>query len=316
MDRPLVSIVVPFRNEATALPALLHALAGLADEESRVRFEFVLVDDGSTDGGAGIVRIETGRDRRVRLIRLSRGFGKEAALTAGISAARGAAIIPMDADGQHPVSAVPAMLSSWLDGAPVVLARRANRHAEPRSRRVAASGFYWLFNKLSAVELPDDVGDFRLMDRQVIDAFLRFPERERFVKGLFAYIGFQPVFVEYEEPRRLQGRSRFSFWRLWNFALDGLFSFSTAPLRVWTYIGMSTALLTVLYAAFTVVQVLVNGIEVPGYASILIAVLMMGAVNLVGVGIVGEYLGRVYAETKQRPLYVIAEESPVDDQHA
>lgn len=310
MPKPLVSVVLPFRNEALALPSTLTELRGLADSEARVGFEWIFVDDGSDDGGAGIVRFESSRDDRVRLIRLSRGFGKEAALTAGIRAAGGTAVVPMDADGQDPVDVIPRFLDHWFDGAKVVLGQRKSRVQDSWAKRTSARVFYWLFNQVTAIALPTNVGDFRLMDRQVVDAFLEFPERERFLKGLFAYIGFDPVFVTYERPARSLGKSKFSGWRLWNFALDGFFSFSSAPLRIWTYLGATTALLTMLYAAFIFGLATLGRIEVPGYASMIIAVLMMGALNLTGVGMIGEYLSRVFVEAKQRPLYIIAEEYP------
>lgn len=315
MGTPVVSVVVPFRNEAEALPGLLASLQDLADREARVMFEFVFVDDGSGDGGSGVIRLGAARDPRIRLLRLSRGFGKEAALTAGIRAAVGDAVVPMDADGQDPVDLLPRFVDHWLTGAKVVLGRRANRSSDTWAKRTSARAFYWLFNRITSVRLPDGVGDFRLMDRQVIDAFLELGERERFLKGLFAFVGFDPVTVDYERPARTSGKTKFGGWKLWNFALDGLFSFSTAPLRIWTYLGAVTVVLTLGYAAFIFGLAALGRISVPGYASILIAVLLMGALNLVGVGMVGEYLGRVYLETKRRPLYVIAEEVPDRESH-
>jgi len=305
MGRPLVSLVLPFRNEAAVLPATLEDLRLLAGHEDRVDFEFVFVDDGSSDGGAGLVRLAAQEDNRFRLVRLSRGFGKEAAMTAGIRSATGAAVVPMDADGQDPASLISRFIDHWLDGAQVVLGRRRSRANDTWAKRSSARAFYWLFNRITSVQMPPDVGDFRLMDRAVVDAFLEFPERERFLKGLFAYVGFEPVVVDYERQARSGGETKFSPWRLWNFALDGLFSFSSAPLRMWTYVGSITAALTMLYAAFIFGLAALGRIEVSGYASIIIAVLMMGALNLIGVGIVGEYLGRVYLETKQRPRYFI-----------
>ena len=231
-------------------------------------------------------------------------------MTAGIRSATGAAVVPMDADGQDPASLISRFIDHWLDGAQVVLGRRRSRANDTWAKRSSARAFYWLFNRITSVQMPPDVGDFRLMDRAVVDAFLEFPERERFLKGLFAYVGFEPVVVDYERQARSGGETKFSPWRLWNFALDGLFSFSSAPLRMWTYVGSITAALTMLYAAFIFGLAALGRIEVSGYASIIIAVLMMGALNLIGVGIVGEYLGRVYLETKQRPLYIVSEVFP------
>ena len=198
MGRPLVSLVLPFRNEAAVLPATLEDLRLLAGHEDRVDFEFVFVDDGSSDGGAGLVRLAAQEDNRFRLVRLSRGFGKEAAMTAGIRSATGAAVVPMDADGQDPASLISRFIDHWLDGAQVVLGRRRSRANDTWAKRSSARAFYWLFNRITSVQMPPDVGDFRLMDRAVVDAFLEFPERERFLKGLFAYVGFEPVVVDYE----------------------------------------------------------------------------------------------------------------------
>lgn len=312
---PLVSIVIPFHNEAEALPRELRRIAEYLDSERRVAFEVLLVDDGSHDASAAIARLQVDHDHRFRLIRLSRNFGKEAALTAGLRAAKGAAAIPMDADGQDPLSVVTEFITAWLAGAQVVLGRRADRTSDSILKRVTAQGFYRVFNRLTAMKLPESVGDFRLMDRQVLDAFLQLNEHERFLKGLFAFVGFEPVIVDYVRPARDGGHSKFSSWRLWNFALDGLFSFSTAPLRIWSYVGAITATLTACYAIFIFGVALLGDVEVPGYASTLIAVLVMGGLNLVGIGIVGEYIGRVYAETKSRPLYFIRETYPAEQTH-
>lgn len=310
-----VSLVLPVHNEAEVLPRQLATLQEFMGREHRVSFEVVIVDDGSRDASAALARLAADADPRIRLVRLSRNFGKEAAVTAGIRSATGDAVVPMDADGQDPIEVVGEFITAWLGGAAVVLGHRSDRSSDHLLKRWTAAAFYRVFNRLTAVRMPPEVGDFRLMDRAVVDAFLQLPERERFLKGLFAYVGFEPTVVEYARPKRHSGRSNFSAWRLWNFALDGLFSFSTAPLRIWSYLGVLGVVGGLTYAAFVFILAARGGVPVPGYASTLLVVLVMGALNLTGIGILGEYLGRVYSETKQRPLYIIAESYPPAVQH-
>lgn len=316
MDSALVSFVIPCHNEESALPELFRNLQDFFEAERRVRFEVVFVDDGSGDATPALVRLAADSDPRFRLVQLSRNFGKEAALTAGIRAAKGDAVVPMDADGQDPVDLVTRFVDHWLQGVLVVVGRRSDRSTDTWAKRTLARGFYSIFNRLSPMPLLADVGDFRLMDRKVVDAFLELPERNRFLKGLFAYTGFSAEIVDYARPVRAAGRTKFSTWKLWNFALDGLLSFSTAPLRIWTYMGALTALLTVVYATVIFVLAVTGDVSVPGYASTLIAVLFTGAMNLVGLGVVGEYLGRVYSETKARPLYFVVSSYPDDREGA
>jgi glycosyltransferase involved in cell wall biosynthesis len=248
------------------------------------------------------------RDRRVRVLELSRNFGKEAALTAGLDASRGDAVVAMDADLQDPPALIGRLIEEWSRGADVVLARRSDRSADSLLKRITAGLFYRIHNRLSSVQIPDNVGDFRLIDRTAVEALKALPERQRFMKGLFAWIGFRTATVDYARRPRASGSTKFSGWRLWNFALEGITSFSTAPLRVWTYIGALGALLTFLYALFIIARVLILGVDVPGYASLLVAVLFLGSLQLLSVGLLGEYIGRVYLEAKQRPVYVVRRE--------
>ena len=304
----LVSVVVPFYNEAGGVEPFYAELAAVLERLPAHRFEVVCVDDGSSDGTLAELVALAGRDARVRVLELSRNFGKEAALTAGIDAARGDAVIAIDADLQDPPQLIARLIDGWTGGADVVVARRTDRSSDSFLKRTSAELFYRIHNRLSSVKIPENVGDFRLLDRRVVEALKALPERQRFMKGLFAWIGFKTVTVDYARRSRASGASKFSGWRLWNFALEGITSFSTVPLRVWTYVGALGALATFLYALFIIARVLILGIDVPGYASLLVAILFLGSLQLLSVGVLGEYIGRVYLETKQRPVYVVRRE--------
>jgi glycosyltransferase involved in cell wall biosynthesis len=301
----LVSVVVPFHDEAGAVASFYRELSGALDALAGQRFEVICVDDGSADGTLEQLLELVERDARFRVLELSRNFGKEAALTAGIDAARGQAVIPMDADLQDPPQLIGRLLEEWRRGAEVVLARRTDRSSDPFLKRKTAQLFYRVHNRLSSVHIPENVGDFRLLDRVAVDALKALSERQRFMKGLFAWIGFRTAVVDYARPPRAAGASKFSGWGLWNFALEGITSFSTLPLRIWTYIGAIGALLTFAYAMFITLRTLIFGIDVPGYASLLVAILFLGSLQLLSVGLLGEYIGRVYLETKRRPVYVV-----------
>jgi glycosyltransferase involved in cell wall biosynthesis len=301
----LVSIVVPFFNEAEGIAPFRAALLSCLDAIPDVSWEIVCVDDGSTDSTCARLIEAAREDGRFRVIELSRNFGKEAALTAGLDAARGDAVIPIDADLQDPPELIGQMLAAWTAGAEVVLARRGDRSSDAMLKRKTAAWFYRLHNRLSKTQIPENVGDFRLMDRMVVDALKRLPERQRFMKGLFAWVGFRTVTIDYARAERRAGSSKFSGFALWNFAMEGFTSFSTAPLKIWTYLGAVGALGTFAYGLFILVRTLIFGVDVPGYASLLVAILFIGSVQLTSIGLLGEYIGRIYLETKQRPTYLI-----------
>jgi glycosyltransferase involved in cell wall biosynthesis len=304
----LISVVVPFHDEAAGIEAFYRELCLVLDGLAGHRFEVICVDDGSRDGTLAKLLALVERDSRLRVLELSRNFGKEAALTAGIDASRGDAVIPMDADLQDPPELIARLIDAWLEGADVVLARRTDRSTDSFLKRKTAELFYRVHNRVSSVKIPENVGDFRLLDRVAVEAVKALPERQRFMKGLFAWIGFKTASVDYARGPRAAGSGKFSGWRLWNFALEGITSFSTVPLRIWTYIGGLGALTTFLYAMFIVLRTVMLGIEVPGYASLLVAVLFLGSLQLLSVGLLGEYIGRIYLETKQRPVYVVRRE--------
>jgi glycosyltransferase involved in cell wall biosynthesis len=291
-------------NEEEALAGFFQRLAPVL-EATGMRYEIVCVNDGSRD--ATLERLLEARQRHpgIVVLNLSRNFGKEAALTCGIDHARGAAVIPIDVDLQDPPELIPEMLQLWRQGFDVVLAQRTDRSSDSLLKRKTAEWFYRLHNAVADYAIPPNVGDFRLMDRTVIEALRQLPERRRFMKGLFAWVGFRQAVIPYSRAPRQAGHSKFSGWRLWNFALEGITSFSTAPLRIWTYLGLAIALLAFVYGSFIVGRVLLLGRDMPGYASLITVVLFLGGIQLIGLGVLGEYLGRIYTETKQRPIYIV-----------
>lgn len=300
-----VSIVVPFYNEGAGVDLFFERLGLIEKQLPEYALHYVCIDDGSADDTLQrLVAVAQSRPG-VRVIELTRNFGKEAALGAGLDFADGDAVVPMDADLQDPPELIIDMLRLWREGAEVVLARRSDRSSDGYLKRTTAAAFYRMHNRLSQVKIPENVGDFRLMDRAVVLALRKLPERQRFTKGLFAWVGFKPVYIDYVRPERAFGDTKFSGRQLWELAMEGFTSFSTAPLKVWTYIGAIGALLALSYAAYIVLRTLIYGVDVPGYASLLVVVLFMGSVQLLSVGLLGEYIGRIYLETKNRPRYLV-----------
>jgi len=302
----LLSVVCPMYNEEEALASFFMRLLPVLEQTGQP-FEIVCVNDGSSDNTLEQLHAARSQYPQLVILNLSRNFGKEAALTCGIDHALGAAVIPIDADLQDPPELILEMIKLWQQGFELVLAQRVDRSADSLLKRKTAKWFYSLHNLLADSEIPPNVGDFRLMDRKVVEALKTLPERRRFMKGLFAWVGFRQAVIPYIREVRNAGSSKFSGWRLWNLALEGITSFSTMPLRVWTYLGLIIALLSFLYGAFIIGWVLLEGRDIPGYASLITVVLFLGGVQLIGLGVLGEYLGRIYTETKQRPIYIVRE---------
>ncbi|KAA6180971.1 glycosyltransferase family 2 protein [Pseudomonas veronii] len=299
-----LSLVVPLFNEEQAVKVFYQAVR----QEPALRdytVEIVFINDGSTDRTAENTRAIALVDHDVVLINLSRNFGKEAALFAGLEHARGDAVIPMDVDLQDPVEVIPQLLAEWQKGADVVLAKRRDRSADSYLKRHSASLFYHLLNRIAYPHIEENVGDFRLMDRKVVDVIKALPEQQLFMKGVLSWAGFNVAIVEYDRAPRVVGQSKFNAWKLWNLALDGITSFSTLPLRLWSYIGGCISLLALVYAGYLVLDKVLFGNAVPGYPSLMTAILFLGGVQLIGIGILGEYVGRIYMEAKHRPRYVI-----------
>ena len=301
-----ISIVAPFFNEALAVSSFYAAMKDLFDGLPQYEFELVCVDDGSVDETLIQLTSLAQKDPRIQIIEFSRNFGKEAALSAGIDYSLGDAVIPIDVDLQDPPALINQMIALWEEGAEVVLAKRLDRSSDTQLKRITAALFYRFHNLLSSeVQIPENVGDFRLMDRVVVDALKRLPERRRFMKGLFAWVGFKTVSIDYVRAPRELGESKFSGWKLWNFALEGITSFSLIPLKVWTYLGILGAIFAFCYAVFVIIKTLIFGIDLPGYASLLVVTLFFGSLQLISLGIIGEYIGRIYFESKGRPLYIV-----------
>lgn len=306
--KPLISIVTPVLNEELSIPAFVETIEEVSKNHDW-DLEILFIDDGSTDKTLAVIEAEAKKHPSIRYIKLTRNFGKEAALSAGLEHARGDALIPMDVDLQDPPELIPQFIELWQQGYNNVYAIRSARPEDTRIKSNTASLFYKLFNKLSHQKIPENAGDFRLMDRKVVDAIKKMPERNRFMKGLFVWPGFKSTAVTYQRPSRFAGNTKFNYWKLWNFALDGFVSFSTWPLRVWSYIGASIACMSFIYILLIMLKVAFYGKDVPGYASLMSAILFFGGIQLLSIGILGEYVGRLFIESKQRPLYLIEHDS-------
>lgn len=306
----MISIVCPFYNEEKMVPfffnELLKTVASINDE-----IEIICINDGSTD--QTLQRLIEQKDTalkhiHIRIIDFSRNFGKEAALTAGIDCARGDAVVPIDTDLQDPPELINALIDKWREGYEVVLAKRHDRTSDTWVKRKTAEWFYRLHNSISSPPIPENVGDFRLLSRAAVEALKKLPERERFMKGLFNWVGFKTAEIEYVRKSRKAGHTKFSLFKLWNFAIDGITSFSTVPLKIWSYLGFLISLFAFTYGTLIIIRTLVQGVDVPGYASLLVIILFLGGLQLIGIGVLGEYLGRIYIETKNRPIYIIRQE--------
>ena len=301
-------MVVAAWNEAEALPALHPRIAAVLDQllrEHDVQGRVLYVDDGSTDGTWHVMQGIASGDRRVSLLRLSRNFGKEAALTAGLDLVEEGAALILDADGQDPPELAPAFVARWREGYDDVYGTRTVREGEGWFKKASAHGFYRLMQRLSKTPIPVDTGDFRLLSPRALAALRELRERHRFMKGLFGWIGFNRIAIPYERQPRAAGHSKYSVWRLWNFALEGVTSFSTVPLRVATYVGLVTALAAFGYGVWIIFKALLYGDAVAGWPTMMAVILFLGGTQLIALGLIGEYLGRLYLESKQRPLYLV-----------
>lgn len=299
-----LSVVVPVCNEAPVLSEF-HSQMCAVMSATDCTYEIIYIDDGSTDDSIDILNGIRDDDDKVAIIELSRNFGKEIALSAGLDHARGDAVIIIDSDLQDPPELVHTFLREWRSGYDVVYGKRIDRRGESRMKILTAKWFYRTLNYLSDVEIPEDVGDFRLLSRRAVDALVSLPERHRYMKGLYAWIGFPQKSIPYVRQPREAGRTKWSYWRLWNFALEGITSFSDVPLKMATYIGAATSGVAIIYGLFLLVRTLIWGNPVPGYPSLIIVMLFLGGVQLICLGIIGEYLARTYQESKSRTLYFV-----------
>lgn len=307
---PTLSVIVPVKDEEDAIRPFVDRVAAILDGllpsvDGQAGWEILFIDDGSEDLTLAAILQAHQADPRVRAISLSRNFGKEAALTAGLDFAAGQAVIPIDVDLQDPPEVIGEMLAKWRDGYEVVYGVRTNRESDSLPKRLTADLYYRAHNYLSSDKIPEHAGDFRLLDRSVVEIIRQMPERNRFMKGLFAWSGFRQAAVQYERAPREVGTTKFRYWKLWTLALDGLTSASTMPLRIWSYIGVVIAFFTLLYAVWVVAKTVLFGSDVAGYPSLMVAILFFGGLQLISLGVLGEYVGRILIETKRRPLYVV-----------
>lgn len=297
-----ISLVVPVFNEEDAIPIFYQAAR---KELPEYEVEIVFINDGSKDGTESIINALAVSDPLVKPLSFTRNFGKEPALFAGLEHATGDAVIPIDVDLQDPIEVIPQLIEKWQEGADVVLAKRTDRSTDGHLKRKTAEWFYRLHNKISSPKIEENVGDFRLMSRETVEHIKLLPERNLFMKGILSWVGGRVEVVEYTRAERVAGTTKFNGWKLWNLALEGITSFSTFPLRIWTYIGLAVAALSFLYGAWMIVDKVIWGNPVRGYPSIMVSILFLGGVQLIGIGVLGEYIGRIYIETKRRPKYIL-----------
>ena len=302
----MISILCPCYNEETVLDLFFEKISEVLAKIPE-RFEFICVNDGSEDKTLEILKDHAKKDSRIKVIDFSRNFGKEAALTAAIDYCNGDAAIPIDVDLQDPPELISEMIKKWHEGFDVILARRTDRSSDSYLKRTTAKMFYRLHNLISSPEIPENVGDFRLIDRKVIDALKNIKESHRFMKGLFSWTGFKTFTLDYKRSARSSGTSKFNGWKLWKLAVEGITSFSTAPLTLWLYLGGLIALSAFAYGLWIFIRTLIFGVDLPGYASLICLILLFGGLQLFGIGILGEYVGRTYIESKQRPVYIVRE---------
>ncbi len=305
-----ISLIVPVFNEEDTIPIFYKTVRGY-EELKKYDVEIVFINDGSKDATESIINALALSDSLVVPVSFTRNFGKEAAIFAGLECSTGEAVIPIDVDLQDPIETIPLMINKWLSGADIVLAKRADRFTDGKLKRKTAEWFYKLHNKISDPKIEENVGDFRLMSRDVVENIKLMPERNLFMKGVLSWVGGRTDVVEYTRAGRIAGKSKFDGWKLWNLALEGITSFSTFPLRIWTYIGFFVATLSFLFGACMIIDKIFWGNPVAGYPSIIVSILFLGGIQLIGIGVLGEYIGRIYIETKQRPRYIVKKQDGI-----
>lgn len=311
--RALVSVILPCLNEEEVLAETLARLDRMSAMPPACDFEFIFVDDGSSDATMALLRQAAARDPRVRVISFARNFGQQIAVSAGIDMARGDAVVLMDADLQDPPEVVTEMIACWRQGYDVVYGTRRSRRHDGALKRITASGFYLVINRLSEVPIPTDTGDFRLMSRAVVEVLRQMPERHRFLRGMVAWAGFRQTALAYDRPERFAGKTKYPLRKMMRFATDGILSFSTRPLQMSIALGLMAALLALIGIGYALFMRIFTSTWVEGWTALMIAVLFLGGVQLLSLGILGEYVGRIYSEVQRRPLYVVREKLGFDD---
>lgn len=307
-----LSLIVPCYNEEENLESLFQRLESVL-KPIKITYEIICINDGSKDNTFQCLLDYHNQNPLIKVVNFSRNFGKEAAVTAGLEFANGKAIIPIDADLQDPPELIAELLEKWREGYEVVYGVRRSRDGESWLKKFTANNFYRVIGKISSVEIPADTGDYRLLDRQVVEVLKKMPERNRFMKGLFSWVGFKQTAVYFDRLPRKKGKSSFNYWKLWNFALDGITSFSSIPLKIWGYFGIIISTISLIYGSFLVLKTIILGIDVPGYASTIVIILFLGGIQLITLGVIGEYIARIYEEVKARPIYLVRETYGFED---
>jgi glycosyltransferase involved in cell wall biosynthesis len=303
---PLISLIAPMYNEEEVIELFFEAISN-EFEKIDFDYEIVCINDGSVDATLDILKECASKSSNIKIINLSRNYGKETALTAGLDYCKGDAVIPIDCDLQDPPELLGEMIKQWKNGFDVVLAKRIDRQSDSKFKRVTSDLFYKLIGKISDISIPNNVGDFRLLDRKVVDALKLYRERARFMKGLFASLGFKQTTIEYIRPERAAGVTKWNYFQLYKLALEGIISFTSLPLKIWSYLGAVISLFSFIYGLFLIVKTIVLGVDSPGYASLMVVTLFLGGLILMCLGILGEYVARIFIEVKQRPLYLVQE---------
>lgn len=303
----LVSLVAPFYNEESGILEFFQRVEAVL-QKLPFQYEIIAVNDGSRDSTLKILISENKRNSRIKVLNFSRNFGKEAALSAGLSFCSGDIIIPIDSDLQDPPELIPQMIQKWEEGYDVIYAKRKERSGETWLKKLTSKLFYRSISYMSEVQIPKDVGDFRLMDKKVVHSINNLTEKNRFMKGIFAWVGYRQTYIEYDRDSRFIGDTKWNYWKLWNFALDGILMFSAMPLKVWSYIGFTVSGFAFFYLIFRIIRVLIKGIDVPGYDSTIVIMLFLGGIQLIGIGVLGEYMARIFHEVKNRPVYIVRDE--------
>ncbi|WP_324282532.1 glycosyltransferase family 2 protein [Cyanobacterium aponinum UTEX 3221] len=311
-SKPELSLLIPCYNEEENLPVLFSRLESVL-QPLNLNYEIVCINDGSKDNTLKCLVEFHQRDKRIKIINLSRNFGKEIAMSAGLDYTKGKTVIPIDADLQDPPELIIDLLAKWREGYDVVYAVRKTRQGESWIKRKTAGYFYSLIAKISTIPIPANTGDYRLLDEKVVKALRKIPERNRFMKGLFSWVGYKQTAIYFDRFPRYGGKTSFNYWKLWNFALDGITSFSSIPLKIWSYFGLFISFISLLYGLFLVLKTIILGVDLPGYASTIVAILFLGGIQLITLGVIGEYIARIYEEVKQRPLYLIRETYGIED---
>jgi glycosyltransferase involved in cell wall biosynthesis len=305
-NQPELSLLIPCYNEGENLEQLFLSLQSVL-KPLELDYEIVCINDGSKDNTLEHLIDYHRQDNRIKVINLSRNFGKEIAMSAGLDYTTGKAVIPIDADLQDPPELIIDLIAKWREGYDMVYAVRQSRQGESWLKKKTADYFYSFIGKISTIPIPANTGDYRLLDEKVVKALRQLPEKNRFMKGLFSWVGYRQAAIYFERLPRYGGKSSFNYWKLWNFALDGITSFSSIPLKVWSYCGLLISLISLLYGLFLLLKTLIFGVDLPGYASTIVAILFLGGIQLITLGVIGEYIARIYEEVKDRPLYLIRE---------